>query len=319
MPLQPSPSDVHIDVPLTDLSVAHFQSAGNFIADKVFPRIPVSKQSNKYYVWDKNNFHLDSMEKRAPGTESAGGGMELSSDSYFAEVWALHKDIDDQTRANEDASVGLDQATTIYLTTQARIRMERQWASKYFGNSIWGTTVTGGSNFTQWDNTNSDPENDILTGKRTILLNGLQEANTLVVSYDVHKALKRHPLIKDRIKYTSSESITETVIAKFFEVDRYLVARGVYATNTEAAATDTYDFTLGKHALLCYVPPSPGLMVPSPGYTFMWTGMNMAGTGLSISKYRADLIKSDRLEIELAFDMKVVSADLGYFFLNAVA
>ena len=315
----PTVSDVHINAPLTDLSVASFQDASNFIANRVFPAVPVAKQSNHYYMWDKNNFHIDSMRKRAPGTESAGGGMELSSDTYFCDKWALHKDIDDDTRANEDAAVGLENATTKYLTQQALINVEVNWASAFFGTGIWATDVTGGSSFTQWDNSNSDPETDVMTGKRTILQNGLQEANTLVVSYAVHQALKKHPLVKDRIKYTSAGSVTEDTLAAFFEVDRYMVSKAHYATNAESAATDVYAPTHGKHALLCYTPMSPGLMVPAAGYTFMWTGLKGLSTGLVMKKFRMENIESDRLEIQLAYDQKVVSADLGYFFASAVA
>ena len=34
---------VHIDAPLTNLTVAFVQDATGFIADKVFPRVPVDK------------------------------------------------------------------------------------------------------------------------------------------------------------------------------------------------------------------------------------------------------------------------------------
>lgn len=316
---QPTVSDVHIDGPLTDLSVAHFQDASAYIADKVFPTVNVSKKSDKYYVWDKAAFTSNGMKKRAPGTESAGGGLELSDDNYFCEVWSFHKDIDDETRANEDAAVGLDRATTIYLAEQARINLEVGWANKYFITGVWSTEVDGTSAFTQWNNSNSDPEKNIMDAKRAVLLKSLQWPNTLVVSLDVHQALKRHPLIKDRIKYTSSESITEAIIAKYFEVDRYLVSRAVITTSAEGAATDTFDFTMGKHALLCYTPRNPGLMVPASGYTFSWSGFKGVGGGMAIKKFRMENIESDRLEIGHSYDQKVVSADCGYFFLNAVA
>jgi hypothetical protein len=43
-------SQVHIDQPLTNLTVAYLQSQDNFIADKVFPNVPVDKKTNKYYI-----------------------------------------------------------------------------------------------------------------------------------------------------------------------------------------------------------------------------------------------------------------------------
>ena len=44
----PRMSDAHIDRAMTQFSVAMFQDESNFIADKVFPIIPVSRQSDIY-------------------------------------------------------------------------------------------------------------------------------------------------------------------------------------------------------------------------------------------------------------------------------
>ena len=85
-------------------------------------------------------------------------------------------------------------------------------------------------------------------------------------------------------------------------------------------ATNVHAFIGGKHALLLYTPATPGLMTPSAGYTFTWTGLLGGGAlGTRISRMRVELRKADRVEIEMAFDQKQVAADLGYFFLTAVS
>jgi hypothetical protein len=145
--------------------------------------------------------------------------------------------------------------------------------------------------------------------------------NTLVVSHPVHEALKRHPTVKDRFKYTSAESVTEAMLARFFEVDRYLVSRAVYTGSNEGAASPSYSFAVGKHALLCFSNPSPSLLTPSAGYVFNWRrAMGGVGgdAGLGIKKFRMDQLDADRIEIEMAWDMKRVAADMGYFFSAAV-
>jgi hypothetical protein len=72
-------------------------------------------------------------------------------------------------------------------------------------------------------------------------------------------------------------------------------------------------------ALLCYSAPSPGLMVPTAGYTFSWTGLIGAGNqGNRIKRFRMDPLNSDRVEIDCAFDQKLVAADLGCFFNTCV-
>ena len=52
MPLL-TPSSVHIDAPLSNLTTAYAQSQENFIADKVFPIVGVDKQSDKYYQYNR--------------------------------------------------------------------------------------------------------------------------------------------------------------------------------------------------------------------------------------------------------------------------
>src|SRR5690554_4523754 len=96
----PTPSDVHVNRPLTTMSLAFMQSADGFVADRVFPNIPVMKQSDTYFTYDRGYFNRVEMKKRAPSTESAGGGYAIGTDSYNAQVYAFHKDIDDQLRAN---------------------------------------------------------------------------------------------------------------------------------------------------------------------------------------------------------------------------
>ena len=54
----PSPvlQDVHVSAALTNVSVAYFQDEENFIADKVFPVVPVVHQTDQYFVWNIGDF-----------------------------------------------------------------------------------------------------------------------------------------------------------------------------------------------------------------------------------------------------------------------
>jgi hypothetical protein len=206
------------------------------------------------------------------------------------------------------------------------LRRELQWVSDFFATSVWGTDVTGvaGTPSTgqtkQWsDYTSSDPISDIENAKSGILSATGMEGNTLVLGYDVFKSLKNHPDLVDRIKYTSSQTITTDMLAAMFDIPRVIVAKAVKATNNEGA-TEAYSFAHGKKALLCHVAPQPGLLTPSAGYSFSWTGVS-GGLGATIgtSQFRMESIKSDRVEAEMAFDNKVIGSDLGYFWDSIVA
>ena len=66
----PTPGSVHQDTYLTDISVAYVQSSTKFVADRVFPRISVQKQSDKIATYSQADFLRDEMEKRAPGDKA---------------------------------------------------------------------------------------------------------------------------------------------------------------------------------------------------------------------------------------------------------
>jgi hypothetical protein len=323
---QPTQSQVHVDAILTNISVAYMQKAENFIADKVFPVVPVDKQSDKYFTYDKNDWLRDEAQVRADGTESVGSGYNISTASYYADVFAIHKDVGDQTRANADAPINVDREAAEFVTHRLLMRREIQFMSDFMTTGVWADDVTGVAaspttgQTVQWSNyTTSDPINDIEAGKAEILSTTGFEANTLVLGYDVFRQLKNHPDLVDRIKYTSSQTITEDMLARMFDIERVLVSKSIKATNNEGA-TGAYSFTTGKQALLAHVASAPGLLTPSAGYTFQWTGVS-GGLGATIgtSSFRLESLKATRIESELAFDNKVVAADLGYFWTSIVA
>jgi hypothetical protein len=199
------------------------------------------------------------------------------------------------------------------------LKMETEFVNNFFSASVWANEVSPSGNDEWSDYTNSDPMDDIETAKAAILGTTGFEPNTLVLGYDVFRVLKNHPDLVDRLKYTSSNTITSDMMARLFDVDRVLVAKAVKATNNEGG-TGAYAFTHGKHALLCYSAPSPGLLQPSAGYVMSWTGVS-AGLGATIgsSRLRMDSLRADRIEAEVAFDMKVIATDLGYFWNGVVA
>jgi hypothetical protein len=314
---QPTQQDVHVDQMLTNISVAYIQSQSVYISSQVFPVIPVGKQSDKYWTFPKNDWFRDEAKKRADSTESAGGGFTLSSDNYFCDVWAFHKDIGSQTKANADAGVQLERSTVEFVTQRLLLRQERLWVDKYFKTGVWGTDNGA---VPKWsDYLNSDPMIDVENAKEAILSTTGFMPNTLVIGYSVFKALKNHPDIIDRIKYTTAENVTPALLARMFEVERLFISQAIYATNIEGE-TAGYAFTHGKNALLCHVAPSPSILTPSAGYTFAWTGVGgTLGSVVGVDAFDIRKTKSTRYEAEMAFDNKVVAADLGYFFNGVVA
>jgi len=310
-----------LDKPLTNISIGYAQDPAGFIADKVFPRVPVAKQGDKYFTYDIGYLYRNGAKRRAAGTESAGTGWKMSNDSYFAEIWALHHDISDPDRANADVPINLDIDTTEFLTQQMLIAREVEWASVFFTTSVW-TGSTTASDITPgnlWDTVAGTPIEDVRAQFSSILKKTGYKPNTLVLGIDVFDSLVDNADILDRIKYTQEGSVSTALLARLFNVGNVYVAEAVYNSAAEAAA-DSLAFVVGSNdALLCYSNPAPGIKKPSAGYSFVWTGLANNNMGQGVSKFRVDVTKSDRVEIEAAWDSKVIAANLGAFFSNCVS
>ena len=330
MKTQPTASDVHVNTPLTMISVAYIQNETRFVASRVFPNIPVSKQSDLYFEFDRGFMNRSEMVVRAPGTETRGIGYKVdSSANYYCNVYGLHHDVADAVRANADAPLNPDRNATQLLTLQGLLTKELKFVNNYFKASVWTYDRTGvasapGTNqFLQWNDAASTPIEDIRLYKRTIAESTGFEPNKLVLGRAVWDALLDHPDIVDRIKggaTTGQPAVASmNLMAQLFEIEEVLVANAIQNTAAEGQ-TATHSFIAGKGALLCYSAPQPGVEVPSAGYTFSWNGlMGASAFGTRISRFRMEHLKSDRIEIEAAFDMKKTGADLGCFLATAVA
>src|SRR5215831_4925452 len=329
----PSQSDLHVNTPLTNISVAYIQDASNFIADKVFPKVSVNKQSDLFWKYSKSDWRRTDAQRRAPSTETPGVGWKVTTDSYFAHIYGVHKDIDDQPRSNADSNFSLDRDASLFVTNQLLLRRDIDWANTYFKSGVWGTDMTGvvsaptAGQFVQWDQAGSDPIMDLTTAMVTFREQTGYSPNTLTLGAMVLQVLRNHPDILDRIKYTQRGVVTEDLLATLFGVDRILVAYASQATGPEindataqdAAATYAY-IANKKSALLTYSPGAPSLMTPSAGYTFTWSGY-FAGNaeGIRIKTFRMEPIASDRVEGELTYDMRKVGADMGVMWNGCIA
>ena len=332
---QPTLSDVHVNRPLTNISVAYSQEAAGveFVADRAFPAIPVESKSDLYYTYKRADFNRDEMQLRAIATESAGSGYGLdSTGTYNCNVWALHKDVDDQIRANSDSPLSPDRDATIFLTNKALIRRENVWAGAYFKSGVWTGEVAGqatsdSTHVAYWDYATSSPITDIRHAKTQMRLNsGGFTANIGVFSRAVFDKLVDHPDFIDRTKYGQTAPnpamANRRIIAEILELEEVLVMDAVYNAAAEGATpAESTTFIGGLSAALFYRPRNAGLMTPSAGYTFNWTGLigQTGGAGLRIKTFRMEQLSSDRVEIDSAFDMRIVSKDCGFFFNNVIS
>jgi hypothetical protein len=330
MPLL-TPSQVHIDQPLTNLTLAYVQSQEDFIADKVFPLVGVDKQSDKYYIYDRENMNRKGDVKiAAPRTEPNRIGMSLSTDNYYADVRWLAMDFDEQTLANEDTALDTRSSGAETLVNRMMIDRENEFQSTYFVPGVWTTDWDGntnasasGTDIVHWDDyTNSTPIQDITLLRRTVQLkSGGFKPNTMVVGKAVRDKLVNNPDILDRLNGGATVSntalVTNAKLAEIFEVENFYVMEAVQNDSVEGVA-ESNSFIGGDNVLLVHTPRSAGLMTPAAGLTFAWNNVpGVNNLGVSVESFSDDALKrqqiAEHIQVKMSYDMKVTGADLGGF------
>lgn len=332
-----TPAQVHVDQPLTNLTIAYLQGTTGFVADQVFPNVPVSKQTDKYYIYNREDFNRSgNVKPLAPRTRPERVGMQIAQDSYSIEVRALATDFDFQTLANEDTALDIRAAQSAMLTMQMMIDREKRWADTYFSAGVWATEYTGvasttpsSAQVTHWsDYTASTPIIDITNAKRAAQLrSGGFRPNIMVVTRDVRDILVNHPDILGRLNGGATVSdtalVTDAKLAEIFEVSKFLVTDAIENTGADGLAENNA-FINTKKAALYYTPPAPGLMVPAAGYNFTWSTLdNSSGYGVEIRSYTGEYLAiegiAEELHAVMAYDMKVVGDEMGIFFADVIA
>lgn len=318
----PTPADVHVDGLLTGFSVGYIQNQDLYVADKVFGRKGVNKQSDLWATYSKEDFLRSEMERRAPATASAGVSYGTGSVRYFTEDWALHIDVPDASIANADDPYEPVQDATKVLTQKELIKREQEFAASFMVSGVWGTEATGGTDFEPWSAVDSDPIGDVTRYKRSVRRTTGLNPNTLVINDLIWDSLCNHPDILNRVVAGGGPSnpamLTEQAVAQLLKVERILIS-GAIVNSAAQGETASYDTVVAENALLCYVDPNPGTMSPTAGLTFVWNQYIGSEEGRRIKRWRIEEIESERVEIQANWDQKVIAADCGVMLLNAAS
>lgn len=338
----PDVGDVHVNAPLTDISIGFSNDPSFYIADEVFPQVPSDKQSNIYVKYNRGDFFQGSEDValttgvggalvRAPGAEASKVGYRVDvTNTFFCINYAIGVDIPDELRSNADSVFQLDREATLLATEILKIRREIEWVGKAFRASVWGTDHTGGTDFVQFgDYGGSDPFTEFEDDLDAVELATGKRPNKLVLGPLTWRRLKHHPDFIDRIKggaTTGSPALlTKQQLAAMLEIDEVLVGRGIYRNTIEAntAGTAVGDAgtlarLFGAHALLLYTPPAASRFNPAAGMNFFWQPLTGGGMQF-IRRYREDKRRKDVIEAHGYWAVTVTETQSGIFLDSAAA
>ena len=336
--MEPHPSMVHYDEVLSALTRDYRPQLAQFIATSIFPIVDVGGKTGKYQYIPRGAFHRLEPTERAPGTESRGGGYKTERKSFSLLRHAWHKDTDDETIANDTGPVMVSELDSRYVTTTLLTRREYDMVSSFFtSTSSWGgkldlegdvDTVTSGKQSRHWSTfatsgiaLKGTPYDDVELIIRKMLLETGYRPNTMLLGYDTHRILRKHPDIMKRYENVASTltGVSDEQLSQYFRIPNLRVLEAAY-NSADENSTDAFQFMANDICWVGYVAgageASDGL--PSAGYTLSWNDIAPMSDSPNIERWWDQDIKSWRIEGEMYYGMKVVAPDLGFLISNAV-
>lgn len=303
--------DAHLDVPLQNIAIKAFQGA-DFVGPRLFPVVGVGKQSDKYYILDPDSWLLVPSTLRAPKTAPRRMEFKISSDSYFANNYALAGELAKEDLANADAALRLRENTAAVVTEGLLRDLEVRIVNKVTSITNLGSGVSLSGTAKWSDYLNSDPVADVTTGQAFIRQKTGLEANTLVCDPDTYAIARRHPLLLDMFKYTAGGLVSDEQLRSVFGVANLWVARGIKNAALEAATASVVNIW-GNNALLCRVVPGTTLQTATFGLAMRWEPEGIPGP---MQAYRYDDPDPGRkveiVEVGYYEDEKIVAKNLAY-------
>ncbi len=184
--------DLHIDIPLTRVAL-QFRPEG-MIADKIFPIVPVGKQSDSYLIWSSADAFRTEDDRRSPNNEANVIERTVSSDTYFAKNYALKMPITLEDQKNMDAAYvdELRNGRVTYIKTKLMFNWEKRIANQVTSTSNVGSSSAVTSAWTDYTTGESDPMGDIWTALANVQDATGYAPNRIVFGDSAWRNFRRH-------------------------------------------------------------------------------------------------------------------------------
>lgn len=257
-----------IDPILTN--VAQGYRNAEFVGNVLFPRVPVFASGGQIIEFGKEAF-LNYNLRRAPG-----GPTKRIQFGYLGKPFALLQDsvevpiprehmrdaaavpgIDLGTRA---VGLGMKVVLKSLEVDQAAIALN---AANYDANH---KVALAGA--TKWSAATGTPTIDIANSREAIRSSVGVYPNVGVMSAVAFEAAINNPNVKNQFQYTTSDSITEEMLAKLWKLERIVVGKAIGMTDA-GVASDIW----GNNVVLAFTNlGSQNAEEPSYGYTYTMEG-----------------------------------------------
>lgn len=306
--------NLHLDARLTRLSVLYTNA--EFIWRMLMPQVGVSKTSDKYVVYTKEDLFRVADDAIAPNALPNEIEGSLSDDKYACDDHALSGWVTQESIDRADSPIKPLIVRNRIINGALDLTQENRVAGVVFSAATYpaGNKVQLAGT-SQWGESADDPIGDVTTAVEGCFV----RANTLVFGKEAWLKFRRLPEIIEAIRSkspgaapVSSGMVSGAEVAAFFEVDRVIVGRARKNTSNPGQ-TAAYADVWGKHMSALHVQDGVDLDSVAFGKTFVETDR----TTYREFDGKRGVKGSHFLKVGYNSDEKVIAPDLGYFIEDA--
>lgn len=259
--------------PILTTQVRGYTNA-QFIFPKIFPYANIPVRGMKIIRFDQRAFRVESGTRRAPGTPTPALTFGFESDPVALVQDALDAVVPREIQEEAAAVPGIDVGAKAVQLVIDKLDLGHEVACAALAmnpaNYASGAT-TGLSGSDKFSDPTSDPLQIVKDIKSTVAKRIGRQPNCAVMALDVLNALTNNQKIRDQFKYTSGDSITVEMIARYLQLDMLEVGEAIYLP--EGAADGAGQFIWGGGGFwLGYVDHGGSHLAPSYGYTYRLNG-----------------------------------------------
>ncbi|MDQ7818177.1 MAG: hypothetical protein RDU14_14215 [Melioribacteraceae bacterium] len=291
-----------VDPVLTNIARGYSNSA--FIAKSLFPVVNVDKEGGKIPQFNKEAFRIYNTERAIRAKSNRISPEGRSTIDFTLTEHDLEYPMD--YRETQEDIFPLKIHATQVTTDGISLRHEKICADLVQDLSSYpaGNKVTL-SSADKFDNPASNPFLIFDTAKEAIRGKIAKRPNVCLLGALTYKALKNHPLILDRIKYTQHAVITPDLLKNLLDFDELYVGDAVFATDSNSFSDIWLD-----NVILAYVPKQNqetprSYYEPAFAYTLQKNGFPLVDTYVENGK--VTLVRNTNI-----FTAKIVGSDAGY-------
>jgi len=316
MPANATGHDLHVDKALSEMAIGYRPEG--FIADMIFPKVDVGKQSDYYVVWSRADRLRIHDTKRAPGTEAKKIIESVSSGTYFANNRALKTSVPIEDFKNADPiyldnlSTGKSQLVLDGLLLDWEVRVANQVTS---GSNVGTYSATASA----WTGTGADPLNDLNTMLDNVHYSTGVRPNRVAFGLQAWKPFRRHSTVRDLIFGVNNGGGYATLnsVRDLLEVDEVLIG-GSFKNAAGENLPESLSTIWNDHVLVYYAPMTPTKERPSFGYSFRWNQPGLPNMIVERHPYDTK-IKAQELEVGYYQDEVITGATYGGLLTNVTS